>query len=107
MATVTVGCRLPNGHWLNHPRDESKKVLVRGACYGEILKPYGLTEVDSSFWEDWKTFHAQEQIYTSGAIFEARSAADAKAKAADLGPTGYEKVSQEASGGVEPLTPDA
>lgn len=100
-ATVIVGCRLPTGIVLDHPLDPSKKVELAGLNKALVIgSDHATTEVDGEFWEQWKTVHKDFPALKSGAIFEAKDAASAKAKAKELKDekTGFEPMAQEAQG---------
>lgn len=99
--TVFVGCRLPHGLILDHPLDPSKKVELSGLNKATIIgATHAITEVDGEFWDAWKTVHADFPALKSGAIFEAKSAADVGAKAKEVAKeaTGFEAMPQEAQG---------
>ena len=99
--TVIVGCRLPHGIVLDHPLDPSKKIELAGLNKALIIgADHATTEVDGEFWEQWKTVHKDFPALKSGAIFEAKDAASAKAKAKELKDekTGFEPMPQEAQG---------
>ena len=99
--SVTIGCKLPHGLILDHPLDPDKKVELRGKNRSLIIgAEYGTTEVDGEFWETWKTVHKDFPALRSGAIFEARTTEEVKAKAKELKEekTGFEAMPQEAMG---------
>lgn len=107
MANITIGCRLPSGLIIDLMKD-GKKVEVELAGQRQtqarssiiILSndDYGTTEVDASFWEEWKaSVGADYAPLASGAIFEAKNTNEAGAKAKDLKDkkTGHEPAKQE------------
>ena len=99
--TVLIGCKLPHGLILDHPLDVSKKVELAGLNKAIIIgADCATTPVDGEFWETWKTVHKDFPALKSGAIFEAKDAASAKAKAKELKDekTGFEPMPQEAQG---------
>ena len=100
---ITIGCRLPNGLTLAHPNPDVKvKVTLAGLHTdrpGKIIgAPYVTTEIDADFWETWKTAYKDYAPLKNGAIFEARTEQEAKAKSRE-----FEKTKT----GLEALNPDA
>ena len=106
MSTVTIGCRLPSGLILDLGDPTKPSVELAGQRQTQARSPiillteedYGTTEVDSSFWEAFKTRVGPEFApIKSGAIFEAKSEKDAKAIAKELKgkKTGHEPLPQE------------
>ena len=99
--TVLIGCKLPHGLILDHPLDVSKKVELAGLNKAIIIgADCATTPVDGEFWETWKTVHKDHPAVKSGAIFEARTTEEVKAKAKELKEekTGFEAMPQEAMG---------
>lgn len=99
--SVFIGCKLPHGITLDHPLDPSKKVTLSGLNKAAIIgADHSITEIDGEFWGAWKTAHAEFPALKSGAIFEAKSAADVVAKAKELAKevTGFEPMAQNAQG---------
>ena len=99
--TVLIGCKLPHGLILDHPLDVSKKVELAGLNKAIIIgADCATTPVDGEFWETWKTVHKDHPAIKSGAIFEARTTEEVKAKAKELKEekTGFEAMPQEAMG---------
>lgn len=99
--TVLIGCKLPHGLILDHPLDVSKKVELAGLNKAVIIgADCATTPVDGEFWETWKTVHKDHPAIKSGAIFEARTTEEVKAKAKELKEekTGFEAMPQEAMG---------
>lgn len=108
MSTITIGCRLPSGIVLDIG-DHSAKVELAGQRQAQarssiiILNDddFGTTEVDAQFWEAFKKRVGPDFApLKSGAIFEAKSEKEAKAKAKDLKgqKTGHEPISQDEAG---------
>jgi hypothetical protein len=106
--TVTIGCRLPSGLILELAG--KSPVVLAGQRQAQERSPIillseedvGYTEVDADFWEAFKKLHPSdgEQAFAplkSGAIFEAKTRNEARAKAKDLQKekTGHEPLSQE------------
>ena len=92
---VFIGCRLPHGIVLDHPLDPAKKVELAGLNQTKIIgATHATTEVDAEFWEVWKSVNTELPPFKSGAIFEARTAADVNAKAAEMAKetTGFEPM---------------
>lgn len=99
--TVLIGCKLPHGLILDHPLDVSKKVELAGLNKAIVIgADCATTPVDGEFWETWKTVHKDHPAIKSGAIFEARTTEEVKAKAKELKEekTGFEAMPQEAMG---------
>lgn len=102
-SSITIGCKLPHGIILDHPLDPAKKVELKGKNGSRIIgAEYGTTEVDGEFWDMWKTVHKDFPALRSGAIFEAKSASELAAVAAELEDeeTGFEPMAQNAQGVV-------
>jgi len=98
---VLIGCKLPHGLILDHPLDVSKKVELAGLNKAVIIgADCATTPVDGEFWETWKTVHKDHPAIKSGAIFEARTTEEVKAKSKELKAekTGFEAMPQEAMG---------
>jgi hypothetical protein len=95
MAKIIVGCRLPNGLVLTHPKS-GETVTLAGLHSSKIIgATHVSTEVDSDFWEAWKASMGNNFTpLKTGAIFEARSETDALAKAKELRKenTGFEPM---------------
>ena len=106
MATVLVGCRLPNGMILHHPQDRKKTIKLNGVFepLGEGLwsppRAYATTEVDADFWNAWKAAYAGNNPLKNRAVFEAKDEKDAMAKAKDSDRTGFEQTPRNAVPGV-------
>lgn len=98
MALVTVGCRLPHGIVLEVG---DKSFTVKGLNSSAIIgADHFTTEVDASLWNGWKAANKDSKLLSSGALFEAGSERDAKAKAKELKAekTGFEKIEQDSNG---------
>lgn len=99
--TVIVGCRLPNGLVLKHPKNPNVTVQLNGTYVPPTSaglyvppRPYGVTVVDAELWAAWKEAYAGFPFLKSQAIFEAHSIADADAKAKEFQKekTGFEAM---------------
>lgn len=92
---LIIGCRLPNGIVLEHPKDSRIRVKLNG-IHNSLIKgsTYGITRVDRDFWAAWRKEHAEFAPLKSGAIFEAGSEGEAKSIAKELvdTPTGLEPM---------------
>lgn len=67
MATVTVGCKLPNGIILEVGE---KRQLINGANASAVIGGYGLTEnVDKEFFDKWMADHADLKFVKAELIF--------------------------------------
>ena len=98
---VAVHCRLPHGLILSHPMDHNQRVELKGKNKAAIIgSPYGTTMVSADFWEQWIAANAEFAAVKSGAIFVAKSDADAKAiaKEYEKRKTGFEGMPQESLG---------
>ena len=98
--TVTVGCKLPSGIILENPIDTRQTVTLKGVNKAAIIgADYATTEVDGDFWELWAGVNKDFTPLKSGAIFVAKSAADAAAVAKELADetTGLEPMSTDGS----------
>lgn len=90
MATILIGCRLPNGLILRHPDLANKaQVKLRGANEAQVKsvvvgETFVTTEVDADFWATWKKVYSDYKPLQSGAIFEARNEPEAKGKGREL-----------------------
>jgi len=91
MATVIIGCKTPNGFWMEH---EGVKVKINGTQSedGFIMVEKGVTvgityDVDKSLWDAWRTKFANHPLvsgsepYKEPFVFEAKSESSAKAQA--------------------------
>lgn len=110
---VVVGCKLPHGINIEHPIDPTKKVELVGKNKALIVgSDYATTEVDADFWEQWTAVNAEFPAVKSGAIFVAKSAADAAAIATESKErkTGFEPMrtdgKDERASGVKPADKD-
>jgi hypothetical protein len=85
MANITVGCKLPNGLVLEHPKNPDKTVILNGVNKAVISGiDYATTEVDEEFWNAWKESNDKFPALVSGAIFAAKGEANVKAVAKEL-----------------------
>lgn len=108
--TILIGCRLPSGILLE--LSNGAQVELAGQRQAQERSPiilltendYGLTEVDSDFWTQWKKEFAGFQPLTSGAIFEAKDEKDAKAIHKELKgeKTGHEPLPQTDGSKIKP-----
>jgi len=103
MSKITIGCRLPSGLKLEV---NGVTVGLAGQRQAQERSPiitlsaddYGVTEVDTSFWEAFKARVGKDFApIKSGAVFEAKNTNDIKAKAKDLKgeKTGFEAMDKE------------
>ena len=99
--SIIIGCRLPHGITLSHPKNPKQLVTLNGLNKSLIIgATHATTEVDSSFWAAWKAATTDFTPYKSNAIFEASSVKDANALAKELAKekTGFEPREQTAPG---------
>lgn len=113
MATITIGCRLPNGLILDLGDPSIPTVEIAGQRQAQerskiILltdDDYGTTEVEESFWEAFKKRVGPDFTpIKSGALFEAKNEREAKAvnKSLKGKKTGHEPLAQEdAASGIK------
>lgn len=99
--TVIIGCRLPNGLVLHHPKNRELTVSLPGTYETKTdsgvwmpARPYSTTAVDAEFWAEWKAAHVGFPPLKNRAIFEARSDQEAgsKAREAEKVKTGFEPI---------------
>ena len=101
--TVLIGCRLPNGLVLHHPKNRNLTVKLAGTYETKLEsglfvppRPYTLTPVDAEFWAAWKEAYVGFPPLKTRAVFEARSDQEAGAKAKDTAKTGFEPMEKNA-----------
>lgn len=95
---ILIGCRLPNGLTITLGKE---KATILGLRDSKIIgSDHMTTPVDAELWAGWKKVYSDYQPLKTGAIFEARSSAEAKDKAKELkgDKTGLEPMSQDAAG---------
>lgn len=104
MATVTVACKLPNGIILEHGKTRAE---LKGANTSELVNGFGLTAVDSAFWDAWTAAHADFPALKNGLIFAQSSKSNAKAQTEDhIGiETGLEGIDTKNPGKKAKLSP--
>lgn len=93
--TVVVACKLPHGIVLEHPMNPANTVTLNGRNKSPIIgATYATTAVDADFWEQWLAVNKEFGAIKSGAIFVAKSDADASAMAAEFKDrrTGFEAM---------------
>ena len=118
MATVTIGCKLPNGIVLSIRRDDQSKKIATAANGQPIFEENpvvqqitlaganreflsgsgtGMTDVDEAFWNKWLKQHASWfPAFKNGSIFALpKSDAESKISASNekRDPTGFEGLS--------------
>lgn len=107
MATVTIGCKLPNGIHLDH---EGKRVTLNGANSSRVIGGHGITErVDKAFWDAWLAIHKDYEPVKRGLIFAQNSTrnAEAEAKEKQDNPSGLEGINPDKPGrGIQKATKD-
>jgi hypothetical protein len=113
-ATVTIGCKLPHGLWLEvvqpgemtQPRPAGVRVKLNGANTLRIQNPagptnpatamYALTVVDKAFWDAWYARNKDLDFIKNGVVFVASDQKEAAAMSAERG---------NVRSGLEPITP--
>lgn len=95
-ATVTVGCKLPNGLILELG---DKRVTVKGANSSNIIGGHGITEgVDKEFFDAWMTKNKELSFVKAELLFAHEKTANTTAQA---------KERKKEKTGLEPLDPEA
>ena len=103
--TILIGCRLPNGIVLQHPKNPNLKVKLAGTFETKTeqgiwlpARPYSTTTVDLEFWNEWKAAYVGYPPLKTRAVFEARSEQEAasKAREAEKEKTGFEPMAKDA-----------
>ena len=106
MATIKIGCKLPNGLIIFSPdgKNEIKldgfnKESIRAKMVLPSSEIYGVTEVDEQFWANWKGAYSDYAPLVSGAIFEAKDTNSLRSIAKELSgiKTGFDSVSKDAN----------
>lgn len=94
---IIVGCRLPNGLILRHPKTGAE-VEIAGANKERIIgSGYALTEVDEEFYKEWLASHKDFAPIVSGAIVSGATEKDVSAalREVEKEETGFEGLSQD------------
>ena len=101
--TILIGCRLPNGLVLHHPKNRNLTVKLTGTYETKLdsglyvpPRAFSTTAVDLEFWTEWKAAYVGFPPLKTRAVFEARSDQEASAKAKDTSKTGLEPMSKNA-----------
>ena len=89
--SILIGCRLPNGLVLHHPKNKNLTVKLVRHLRDKAGKrslyaaddAFSTTAVDLEFWTAWKAAYAGFPPLKTRAVFEARSDQEATAKAKD------------------------
>lgn len=100
-SVVMVGCKLPNGIILSHPKHPKFTVTLAGVHSSKIIgATYAITEVDAEFWKAWKAANAEFTPFKTNAIFEGSTRQDVADMAGELEKekTGLEPLSRETLG---------
>lgn len=108
--TVVVGCKLPNGLHMDVGKDNERvRVTLNGANHSRIIGGYGLTEVDSDFWDAWFKDHQKFPPVMNGEIFVQSTHKRAESHAQDHAEleSGFEPINPQKPGaGVETYKAD-
>lgn len=82
MTTVTIGCKLPNGIFMDAGET---RMRINGWNNNAIAGlAHGITrEVPETLWDAWRKEHADSKLVANGIIFAERSEARAIDKAKD------------------------
>jgi hypothetical protein len=107
MATITVGCKLPNGLDMRiGDTIVSLKGFMRGA---NIIGGYGITEnVDEAFFDEWLKRHAHLKVVQDVLVFKQPNIKEAAAQAKDTAKkkSGLEQIDPKEEKEVEKLKAD-
>lgn len=96
--SIVIGCKLPHGIILEHPSDITKIIELNGKNKAMIIgSEYGITEVDSEFFEQWNLVNKNFPALKSGAIFMAKNTSDIVSMASEF---------KERKTGFEPMRTD-
>jgi hypothetical protein len=106
MSTVTIGCKLPNGIYMES--GELKRVRINGWNNNEIAGlSHGITrDVPADLWAAWSKEHAESKLIKSGIVFaeETEKRAIDKAKDQKDNKSGHEQLAKikktDAAGGL-------
>lgn len=95
MTTVTIGCKLPNGIWM---QVGEKSIRIKGWNNNEIKGgTHGITEgVPQEVWEKWRKTHADSKLVKGEFIFavgDTKRAQD-KAKEQAKNKSGHEQMAK-------------
>ena len=96
--TIKICSRLPYGLNL---QVGSKTVEIAGINSSQIIGAvYGMTDVDTEFWNAWKSENSKFPALVNGVIFEAGTEKDAKSVYAEVEgePTGFEPLKPDTMG---------
>lgn len=81
MATVNVGCKLPNGI---RAELNGKTVVLAGANSARLVGGFGITEgVDKEFMDGWMKAEAKNPLVSKGLVFVVDHAAKVAGAAAE------------------------
>ncbi len=93
-----IGCRLPNGLLISpDPMDRTKRIMINGMNKSIIEgAKFTTTIVDANMWDSFVSQNKNYAPLKNGALFEAKDAKDAEAKALDFITlkTGFEGMSK-------------
>lgn len=99
---IFVGCKMPNGIWLNLDayevvskehgivrREEGRKVQLKGnaVAFGKpdlSIDGYVFTKVDREFWDKWLETHADSPLLKDNLIKAAKSEGDKKSVSREM-----------------------
>ncbi len=96
--TVFVGCKLPNGIILEHPKNDAKKVELNGLNKNLVIgAEHAVTEVEALFWDAWIKVNSAFDAVKSGAIFVASDARSLESVATE---------NKKRKTGLEPMSKD-
>lgn len=120
-ATVTIGCKLPHGIFLEHiqkrdgwnPAPAGPRVRLNGANSVQLntlikvqprVHEFGKTIIDKSYWDKWLADHSDDAHVASGRIFVVDPKTNEGANARNFGAQAREKLPEKT--GLEGLNPE-
>jgi len=94
MATVKVGCKIPNGIICAMG---NQKVTINGANSSALVNGFGITDVDKEFFDAWLERHKDLKMVKRGLVFAVDHAAkmDGATKEKQSEKTGLERLDPE------------
>lgn len=98
---VIVGCKLPHGIILEHPKDAKVKVHINGLNKIVVIgADHSKTEVDADFWAAWSAKNKEFPAILSGALFFASDVESVESIAVETKAekTGFEPMKKDAGG---------
>jgi len=110
--TISVGCKLPNGLWLDLtiPGQPQRRFRLKGTNSARVIGGFGITEnVPEDFFNEWMRLNKGLPFVTNGLVFAHKQLASVKteAKARASMVNGLEGINKDKPGsGIKPLNKD-